>query len=429
MSAVSSEESLEPGAAERAPSGGRQAAFGFIFVSSIINAVSFGVMIPVLPQLLKSFVSGDTARAAEWQVVFAVTWGAMQFLWSPVLGSLSDRCGRRPVMLISLFGLAIDFLIMALAPSIWWLFIGRVLNGLTAASQSTASAYVADVTPPKDRARRYGLLGAAFSLGFVIGPVLGGVLAEVYLRLPFMVAAALAFANGLYGLFILPESLPRERRTASFRWLTANPIASLGFLRDHGALAGLATISFLILLSQNMWPSIFVLYAGARFHWSVGIIGLVLMFVGGGGMVAQMFLVGPVVRWIGERGAVLLGAASGTIGLIISGFAPTGPIFLCGVPFDAIACFLQPGLMGLMSRRVSAGEQGRLQGANQSLQGVTSIIGPPLFGLSFAWALRHDSALHLPGLPILIAAGMWVASLLLGLRFARPVPDFVAAAG
>ncbi|HZZ89524.1 MAG TPA: TCR/Tet family MFS transporter [Caulobacteraceae bacterium] len=429
MSAVSTEEILQAGAADPFPArpGRRQAAFGFIFASSIINAISFGLMIPVLPQLLKSFVGGDTARAAEWQVLFAVTWGTMQFLWGPVLGSLSDRFGRRPVMLISVFGLAIDFLIMAFAPTIWWLFVGRVLNGLTAASFSTANAYVADVTPPQDRARRYGMMGSAFSFGFLIGPVLGGSLAEIWLRLPFMAAAALAFANGLYGLFILPESLPRERRLARFRWMKANPIASLGFLREHGSLAGLASINFLFQLSQNVWPTVFVLYAGARYHWSVGVIGAVMMIGGVPGIVVQMFFVGPVVRRIGERGALLLGAACGTIAMTIGGLAPTGPLYFCGMPFGALSGFMAAGLMGLMTQRVGPSEQGRLQGANQSLQGIASIIGPPLFGLSFAWALRHDSVLHQPGLPVLIAAGLSALCLLLGLRYARPAPMLAAA--
>jgi DHA1 family tetracycline resistance protein-like MFS transporter len=430
VSAVTSDKSLQPGVAEGAPPrpGGRQAAFGFIFASSVMNATSFGLMIPVLPQLLKSFVGGDTARAAEWQVLFAVTWGSMQFVWGPVLGSLSDRFGRRPVMLISVFGLAIDFLVMAFAPNIWWLFAGRVLNGLTAASFSTGNAYVADVTPPADRARRYGLMGSSFSFGFLIGPVLGGSLAEIDLRLPFMVAAGLTFANGLYGFFILPESLPRERRTTHFRWLKANPIASLGFLRAHGSLAGLASINFLFQLSQNVWPTVFVLYAGARYHWSVGIIGAVMMIGNVPGIVVQMFMVGPVVRRIGERGALLLGAACGTIAMTIGGLAPTGLIYLCSMPFGALSGFMAAGLMGLMTQRVGPSEQGRLQGANQSLQGIASIIGPPLFGLSFAWALRHDGSLHLPGLPILIAAGLSGLCLLLGVRFARPAPFVPAAA-
>jgi MFS transporter, DHA1 family, tetracycline resistance protein len=401
----------------------RAAAFGFIFASAAMNAISFGLMIPVLPNLVKYFVAGDTARAAVWTMVFGVTWGVMQFLWGPVLGSLSDRFGRRPVLLISIFGLGVDFLFMAFAPSIWWLLVGRVLNGLTAASFSTANAYVADVTPPQDRARRFGMMGSAFSFGFLIGPVIGGGLALINLRLPFMVAAALALANGLYGLFILPESLPPERRMAKFEWLKSNPIASLGFIRAHGSMTGLSSIYFLFMMSQSVWPNVFVLYAGYRFHWSTLIIGAMLMINGGLGIVVQMLLVGPIVKRIGERGAVLVGATCGVIAMTIAGLANQGWIYMCCIPFAAASNLLQAGLMALMTDRVGPTEQGRLQGANQSLQGVTSVIGPLLYGGTFAWAVHNDATLHQPGLPVLIAAGLLATALAVGARVARPVPD------
>jgi len=401
----------------------RAAAFGFIFASAAMNAISFGLMIPVLPNLVKYFVAGDTARAAVWTMVFGVTWGCMQFLWGPVLGSLSDRFGRRPVLLISIFGLGVDFLFMAFAPSIWWLLVGRILNGLTAASFSTANAYVADVTAPQDRARRFGMMGSAFSFGFLIGPVIGGGLALINLRLPFMVAAALALANGLYGLFILPESLPPERRMAKFEWLKSNPIASLGFIRAHGSMTGLSSIYFLFMLSQSVWPNVFVLYAGYRFHWSTLIIGSMLMINGGLGIVVQMLLVGPIVQRIGERGAVLLGACCGVIAMTIAGLADQGWIYMCCIPFAAASNLLQAGLMALMTQRVGPTEQGRLQGANQSLQGVTSVIGPLLYGGTFAWAVHNDATLHQPGLPVLIAASLLTIAFVVGLRVAHPAPD------
>jgi len=412
--------------ADGAPSPGvpaRKAAFGFIFATAVMNAISFGLMIPVLPFLVKSFVGGDTATAAIWIMVFGVTWGTMQFLWGPVLGLLSDRFGRRPVLLISIFGLGVDFLFMAFAPNIWWLLIGRVINGLTAASFSTASAYVADITPGEDRARRFGLMGSAFSFGFLIGPVIGGPLGHyVGLRVPFMLAAGLAFANGLYGFFILPESLPIERRIARFTFTKANPVASLRFLREHGTLSGLAAIYFLFMLSQSVWPNVFVLYAGYRFHWNPATIGLVLMINGGSGIISQVFLVGPAVRRFGERGTLLIGAACGVIALVIAGLAPFGWVYFVSLPFGAVSNFLQAGLMGLMSRRVGPSEQGRLQGSNQSLQGITSIVGPVLYGSTFAWAIRNDPIFHTPGLPILISAGLLVVALALGVRFAQPAP-------
>jgi DHA1 family tetracycline resistance protein-like MFS transporter len=256
---------------------GRRAAFGFIFACALMNAVSFGLMIPVLPSLIKEFTGGDTASASEWNVVFSVTWGVMQLFCGPILGMLSDRIGRRPVLLISLFGLAVDFLIMALAPNLTWLFIGRVLNGMTAASFSTANAYVADVTPPQDRAKTFGLMGSAFSFGFLVGPAIGGWLAIYDLRLPFLVAGGLTAINWLYGLLVLPESLPVEKRIARFDWRKANPLGSLAFLRAHGELLGLAAVGFLFQLAHTVLPAIFVLYSGYRYGWAPNVVGLTMM--------------------------------------------------------------------------------------------------------------------------------------------------------
>ncbi len=399
-----------------------RAAFGFIFATSLINAVSFGIMIPILPNLIKQFTHGDTAAASEWNVLFSATWGAMQFFCGPVLGMLSDRFGRRAVLLVSLFGLFVDFLFMAFAPSLWWLYVGRVLNGLTAASFSTANAYVADVTPPERRARNFGLIGSAFSFGFLIGPVLGGLAGNHDLRLPFKIAAALTLINWLYGLLVLPESLPRERRSARIDWKRANPLGSLLFLRERSELVGLASVNFLFQFAQNVLPTIFVLYTGYRYGWTPQTLGFVFMATGVSGIVVQMFLVGPVVRRIGERGSVLLGAASGMTGFTIFALAAKPWMYLVGIPIFAAVGFLGPGVMGLMSRRVDPRHQGQLQGANQSLQGISSAVGPILFGLTFAWAVRHDATLHMPGLPILISAALLAAAFLLALRVAHPAP-------
>jgi MFS transporter, DHA1 family, tetracycline resistance protein len=404
----------------------RQAAFGFIFASALMNSISFGLMIPILPNLIKQFTGGDTAAASEWNVLFATTWGVMQFVFGPILGVLSDRWGRRPVLLISLFGLAVDFLFMALAPSLSWLFIGRVINGMTAASFSTAGAYVADVTPPQNRAKAFGWLGSAFSFGFLIGPALGGLLAQQSLRLPFFVAAALTTLNWVYGLFVLPESLAPERRIARFDWRRANPIGSLNFLRAHSELLDLAFINFLFYLAQNVLPSIFVLYAGYRYHWTPLVMGLTLMGTGALGVGVQLLLVGPIVSRIGERNTLLVGALGGAIGFALYGFAPTGWIYLASAPIFALMNLMQPGLQGLMTRRVGPQEQGQLQGANQSLQGIGSILGPLVFGTLFAWAVRHDATLHMPGLPIFLAAGLLLIAFVFGLRVHRgpgPKPD------
>ena len=394
-------------------------AFRFIFAAAVINAVSFGIMIPVLPNLIKEFTGGDTAAASEWNVVFGAVWGVMQLFCGPVLGMMSDRFGRRPILLISLAGLAIDFLFMALAPSLAWLFVGRVINGLTAASFSTANAYVADVTPPDKRAKAFGWMGSAFSFGFLVGPALGGFLGDIDLRLPFFVAAGLTTINWLYGFFVLPESLPPEKRVAKFDWKRANPVGSLVFLRSHADLLGLATVGFLFQLAHTVLPAIFVLYTGYRYGWTPGFMGLTMMATGLAGVIVQTLLVGPVVAKIGERGALLLGAAAGATGFAIYGFAPTGWIYFLGVPVFALMNFLQPGLQGLMTRRVEPSGQGQLQGANQSLQGIASVIGPVVFGLTFAWSIRHEGIMHQPGLAIYLASGLLVAAFMLALRVAR----------
>jgi DHA1 family tetracycline resistance protein-like MFS transporter len=414
---------IAPEAAAAAPAAQWTGAFRFIFAAAVINAVSFGLMIPVLPNLIKEFTGGDTAAASEWNVVFATVWGVMQLFCGPILGMLSDRYGRRPILLLSLGGLAIDFLFMALAPSLAWLFVGRVINGLTAASFSTANAYVADVTPPDQRAKAFGWMGSAFSFGFLVGPALGGFLAEIDLRLPFFVAAGLTSLNWLYGFFILPESLPPERRVARFDWKRANPVGSLVFLRSHQDLLGLATVGLLFQLAHMVLPSIFVLYTGYRYGWTPGFMGLTMMVTGLAGVIVQMFLVGPVVAKIGERGALLLGAAAGAVGFAVYGLAPTGWVYVAGIPIFAFLNFLQPGLQGLMTRRVGPSAQGQLQGANQSLQGISAVIGPVIFGLTFAWSIRHDGLLHQPGLAIFLAAAMLAAAFLMALRVGRSTPD------
>ena len=401
----------------------RTAALGFIFVTAIMDVLSLGVMIPVLPNLVKSFGGGDTAAAADWVVLFATTWGVMQFFCSPILGLMSDRFGRRPVILTSIFGLGVDFLFMAFAPTLWWLFLGRIFNGMTAASFSTASAYVADVTTPENRAKGFGLMGAAFGVGFTFGPMLGGFLWQFDHRLPFLVCAGLALCNWLYGFFVLPESLAPDRRQPRFDWKKANPVGSLQLLRHHPGLLGLAGVGFLFQLAHNVLPSVFVLYMGFRYGWGPNTVGATLMASGVASILVQAFVVGRVVKAVGERGALLIGLFSGFAGFMIYAMAPTGSLYLCGLPLFALSGLIQPGLQGLMTRRVAPNEQGQLQGANSAMMGIASIIGPPLFLFPFAFAVRHDASLHMPGLPILIAAALMLASTVLAYAKARALPE------
>jgi DHA1 family tetracycline resistance protein-like MFS transporter len=399
---------------------GRRAAFGFIFATALMDMLSLGIMIPVLPNLIKQFAGGDTAAASEWNVLFATTWGLMQFFCSPVLGMLSDRLGRRPVILISVFGLGIDYLFMAFAPTLMWLYVGRIINGMTAASFSTASAYVADVTPPEGRAKAFGLMGSAFGIGFVVGPVLGGWLGSYDLRLPFMVCAALALCNWLYGFFVLPESLPPEKRAKAFVWKKANPFGSLVLLRSHRDLLGLAGVNSLYLIAHNVLPAIFVLYTGHRYGWTPLQMGLNMMVTGILNIIVQAVLVGPVVKRIGERGALLTGLFCGALGFAVFAAAPTSLFYWMGMPIFALMGLVQPGMQGLMTRRVAPHEQGQLQGANSAAIGLAAIFGPLIFGLTFAWSIRHEEVLHAPGLAVALASAFMVAAFLLALRVARP---------
>lgn len=398
------------------PLAARRAALIFIFITVVLDVLAFGIIIPVLPRLILGFQGGDTARAAETYGVFATAWALMQFLWSPLLGALSDRYGRRPVILISCFGLCLDYLIMALAPSLGWLLLGRVLSGITASSFSVASAYVADVTPPEKRAAGFGLIGAAFGVGFVIGPALGGLLGSIETRLPFWAAAALALGNAAYGLFVLPESLPPERR-AGFSWARANPVGALRLLRSQPGLLGLALVNFLFQIAHYVLPSVFVLYTAYRYHWDVLTTSLTLTAVGVCSILVQGFLVKRFVAHFGETLTLYTGLAAGMSGFALMGLAPTPHWFWAALPVFALMGLFGPGLQSLMSQRVRPSEQGRLQGANTSLVGIAGLLAPALFTTSFAHFIATPQPL--PGAPFLIAALLLASALVIALATAR----------
>ena len=388
----------------------RRAGFIFIFITVLLDMLAIGMVIPVLPKLVVDFLAGDTARAATIYGLFGTVWALMQFLFSPIQGALSDCLGRRPVILASNIGLGLDYILMALAPNLAWLFVGRVISGITSASISTSFAYIADVTEPDLRAARYGLLGAAFGVGFVIGPALGGLLGVFDPRLPFWAAAAFSLANAAYGLLVLPESLPPERRSP-YRWRRANPIGSLVLLRSHPELFGLAMVSFLYNLAHVVLPSVAVLYMGYRYGWDARAVGFVLAAVGLCAMVVQAGLVGWSVAKIGERRTLLLGLVFGAAGFGLYGLAESGEAFLAGIPLMSLWGLAGSALQGLMTRRVGEYEQGQLQGANSSLQGIANLAGPFLFTLTFAYSIDPAHPVYLPGAPFLLAAFLLVISL------------------
>lgn len=395
--------------------GQRRAAFVFIFITILLDMLAFGMVMPVLPRLIESFLNNDTAQAARIYGIFGTAWALMQFLWSPFLGMVSDRFGRRPVVLLSNFGLALDYVLMALAPGLVLLFIGRIIAGICSATISTSFAYLTDITAPEKRAATFGKVGAAFGAGFILGPALGGLLGGIDLRLPFWVAAGMSFANGLYGLMVLPESLPPEKR-APFRWARANPLGSLKLLRAHPLLARLAVVNFFAQLAHVVLVSVSVLYAGYRYAWNEQQVGLMLAFVGLCAMVVQGGLTGPVVKWLGERNAMLAGLACGVAAFVVFGYAPTGMWFLAAIVLVSLWGISGPAMMGIMTHHVSASEQGQLQGANSSVQSIAQLLGPGLFTYTFAYFIGAAAPLTLPGAPFYLAASFLAMAALLAWR-------------
>ncbi|QBX38215.1 MFS transporter [Brevundimonas sp. S30B] len=380
----------------------RRAALAFIFVTAVLDIVAMGIVIPVLPHLIEEFV-GSNARAGLLNGVFVALWAGAQFLASPVIGSLSDQYGRRPVILISCAGLAVDYALMALAPNLWWLAVGRLIAGVTSSSFTTIYAYMADITEPAKRARAYGLIGAAFSGGFVLGPVMGGFLGEFGPRVPFWVAGALSGVAFLYGLFILPESLPIERRM-TFSWRRANPVGAMMLLKRHAELAGLAVVNFLLYFAHHVFSAVFVLYAGLRYGWGPWQVGALLALVGVLDMIVQGVLVGPISKRFGDRATMVFGLFGGTVGIALMGWAPTGVAFIVAMLPNALWGLAMPTLQSLMTRRVGEDEQGQLQGANMSVASIAGVLSPLFFGWIYSISTEADSPIHLPGLAFYLAA-------------------------
>jgi DHA1 family tetracycline resistance protein-like MFS transporter len=397
----------------------RQAAVLFILVTVMLDVLSFGIIIPVLPKLVEQFSSGDTAQAAEIYGLMATAWALMQFVCSPIQGALSDRFGRRPVVLLSNLGLGLDYVFMALAPNVAWLFVGRTISGIASSSFSTAGAYIADVTPVEQRAAAFGKMGVAFGLGFVLGPAVGGLLGATDPRLPFWGAAATSLVNACYGYFVLPESLPRENRMA-FAWRRANPVGSLVLLRSHHELFGLAAANFLMNLAHVVLPSVAVLYLGYRYGWGSAAVGLTLAAVGTCAMIVQGGLVKPITLKYGERRTLRAGLLCGAIGFSVYGCAPYGWIYCLGIPIMSFWGLAAPAMQALMTRRVSPSEQGQLQGAIASLVGIAGLIGPSLFTQTFAFFIGPQTVWHVPGAPFLLASILLLLAMTIAWRTTKP---------
>jgi DHA1 family tetracycline resistance protein-like MFS transporter len=396
----------------------RRAALAFIFVTVLIDVLAFGLIIPVLPHLVESFVGGDTEHAAYWIGLFGTVFAAIQFLTSPIQGALSDRYGRRPVILLSCLGLGLDFIFMALAPSLAWLMVGRIISAITSASFTTANAYIADVTAPADRAKSYGMIGAAFGLGFIVGPLMGGVLGDIDHRLPFWAAAALALANFLYGLFVLPESLPKEKRSATFDWAHARPLGSVHLLKRYPQVWGLAAVVLLANMAHYVYPSTFVLFGDERYGWGEKEVGYVLAVVGVLSVLVNAVLVGRVVKRLGERRTLLLGLACGVFGFGVYAFAGSPWVFLAAMPVSSLWALAQPATQALITREVGPEVQGRMQGAIMSLVSLAGIVAPALFAGTFGWFIGRNTPSYQPGAAFFLAAIVLGSALLIAIRHA-----------
>jgi MFS transporter, DHA1 family, tetracycline resistance protein len=399
----------------------RQAAVIFILVTVTLDILAMGLIIPVLPKLILDFLGGKMTDAANWTGRFAVVFALMQFFFSPLLGVLSDRFGRRPIILLSNLGLGLDYIVMAIAPTLYWLFLGRLISGITTSSIPTAMAYISDVTPKEKRAGAFGMIGVAFGIGFILGPGLGGLLGKSDPRLAFWVAAGLSLMNWLWGYLFVPESLPQEKRQA-FALRRANPVGSLKLLRSHHELWRLATIQFLAFLAHNIF-AVWALYAMYRYAWNTDEVGYSLVFVGIVTTIISGGLTGRMVKRFGEKMTLYIGQFFGASGMFVAGIAKTGALFVGSIPIISLWNISMPAAQSMMTHRVSEQEQGELQGALQSMRSITFIIGPWLFLRVFSWFIDPKHGLHLPGAPYYLAAALLFAAMLMSTRIKQDAPD------
>lgn len=387
----------------------KKAAIGFIFITLLIDITGWGIILPVVPKLIKELIHSDISEAAKYGGWLGFAYAFTQFIFSPLIGNLSDRFGRRPVILISLFGFAVDYIFLALAPSIGWLFLGRIIAGLTGASLSTASAYIADISTEEDRAKNFGMIGAALGLGFIIGPVIGGLLGHYGARVPFYAAAGLCLLNFLYGYFILPESLDKSKHRP-FDWKRANPIGSLKFLGKHPEISGLVFALILIYIGVHAVQSNWHFFTMYTFGWTERMVGISLGVLG----LLLGLVQGVLIRWtipkLGEHKSIYYGLICYAIGLALFAFATQGwMMFIFLIPYS-LGGICGPALQSVITKNIPSNEQGELQGALTSLVSATSIIGPPIMTNLFYYFTHDKAPVRFAGAPFLLASVLMATS-------------------
>jgi DHA1 family tetracycline resistance protein-like MFS transporter len=387
----------------------------FIFITILIDVIGLGIIIPVIPKLIQELSGQGLSEASRYGGWLMFSYAIMQFLFSPILGGLSDKFGRRPVLLISLFGLGIDYIFMAWAPSMSWLFLGRIIAGISGASFTTATAYIADISEPEKRAQNFGLVGAAFGLGFIIGPVVGGISAQWGARIPFIAASVLTLMNFLYGYFFIPESLDRNNRR-NFEWKRANPVSSLLNLKRYPAVSSLAACLMLIYIASHAVQSNWSYYTMLKFSWNEAMVGYSLGFVGVLVSLVQGGLIRIVIPKIGQIKSIYAGLAFYAIGLLLFAFASSSWMMYAFLIPYCLGGLAGPALQGYISNHVPANEQGELQGALTSLISVTSIIGPVLMNGLFAYFTSAETLYYFPGAPFILASMMILVSIVLAVK-------------
>ncbi|MFT4022724.1 MAG: TCR/Tet family MFS transporter [Flavihumibacter sp.] len=391
----------------------RKAALGFIFITLLVDVTGLGIIIPVVPKLLEGLIHGNISDASRYSGWLGFAYAITQFVFAPVIGNLSDQYGRRPVLLLSLLGFGVDYLFLAFAPTIGLLFVGRVIAGMFGASFTTAAAYIADISTPQNRAQNFGMIGAAFGLGFIIGPVLGGLLGDYGARVPFIAAAVLSLLNALYGFFVLPESLPPEHRRA-FDWKRANPLGSLLQLKKYPAIAGLIATLILVYVSAHAVQSTWTFFNIYKFKWDERLMGYSLGFVGLMVAIVQGGLIRYIIPRLGNERSVYTGLLFYSAGFALYGLATQSWMMFAFTMVYSMGGIAGPALQGIISSAVPANEQGELQGALTSLMSVTSIIGPPFMSNLFSYFTSARAPVQFPGAPFIAAAlmvllGSWLA--------------------